>query len=607
MKLPTIAACMIVRNEEKLLPACLKSIRDYVDELVIVDTGSTDDTIKIAESFGARVYHHPWENHFSKHRNQSLAYAQSDWILVIDADEELMGGSGPLLREAVRTAEGIDGIAAIVECAFGHHGASAYSNSIRVIRSNGKIHYKGRVHNYLVGVKRVLWVPIRIYHHGYVLDRETQLKKFKRTVKLLKRDIQEDPSNPRPHHFLAASYLSENMYKEGALEARKAIDLYEKNANQSHNYLWSLYIATSCYLELGDIEAARKLAEKGVNICPDSMDLHYTLAIVAYKMNNRTMFHQHMDRYLNIKRLLETDPARFGQMVHHTGASQWWLYLLKGFFMMQAGEEDKASEAFKESKAACPNLFLYHSNLAVLYVQCNRFLQAAAQYRKALDMNPTDTRTMWALSYAYKRINRFSDQAKWLEKILEIDPGFPHARFQLGLAYMQLGNFESALATFQKVQQQDPNNRLAKINEALCLRGLARYESSIRLSETIEPSSDAEKQTLVSNLAACHYELGNRQQSIDAFIKLSEIKPTALEPPVYLSKLLMEKGDLKACLTQCNKLLTLLDIPEDRTANSAEKLGAFYIKAAKELASKKGNQELVRMCFELGAMLGRRK
>lgn len=82
---------MMVKNEEEMLPRCLNSIKHLIDELIVVDTGSTDKTIEIAESFGAKIYHHPWENNFSKHRNQSLGYATGDWIIQIDADEELNG------------------------------------------------------------------------------------------------------------------------------------------------------------------------------------------------------------------------------------------------------------------------------------------------------------------------------------------------------------------------------------------------------------------------------------------------------------------------------------------------------------------------------------
>ena len=92
---------MIVKNEEKFLSQSLNSIKDHVDELIIVDTGSTDRTVEIAEGFGAKVYHHPWENDFSKHRNQSISYASGDWILIIDADEELDNESAPLVRKLV--------------------------------------------------------------------------------------------------------------------------------------------------------------------------------------------------------------------------------------------------------------------------------------------------------------------------------------------------------------------------------------------------------------------------------------------------------------------------------------------------------------------------
>ncbi|HVP07398.1 MAG TPA: glycosyltransferase, partial [Candidatus Acidoferrum sp.] len=84
----TVSACMIVRNEEELLGRCLESIRDWVDEIVVVDTGSTDRTEEIAKSYGARVFHQPWEGDFSKHRNYSLERAICDWTLVIDADEQ---------------------------------------------------------------------------------------------------------------------------------------------------------------------------------------------------------------------------------------------------------------------------------------------------------------------------------------------------------------------------------------------------------------------------------------------------------------------------------------------------------------------------------------
>lgn len=96
-----ISVCMIVRNEETLLPRCLQSIQGIADEIIVVDTGSTDRTIEIGRRFGAKVYHHPWENDFSKHRNQSLSYATMDWVLVLDADEEFFSEDAAVMRQVL--------------------------------------------------------------------------------------------------------------------------------------------------------------------------------------------------------------------------------------------------------------------------------------------------------------------------------------------------------------------------------------------------------------------------------------------------------------------------------------------------------------------------
>ena len=196
---PTISACMIVKNEEKVLSRCLASICESVDEIIIVDTGSTDDSLNIARSFGAKVYCHPWEKDFARHRNQSIGYASGDWILIIDADEELISSTFETLHKAILAPDSVDGIYVCVENAS--PSGVLQSNSIRIIRNKCGIHYVGRVHNYLAGVTKTMFSDLRFFHHGYNLGRESDEQKFKRTTELLKLDVAEDPYNPRAHHF----------------------------------------------------------------------------------------------------------------------------------------------------------------------------------------------------------------------------------------------------------------------------------------------------------------------------------------------------------------------------------------------------------------------
>src|SRR4030095_3640898 len=99
---PTISLCMIVRNEERFISQCLKSVRGFVDQIIVVDTGSTDTTRELARQFGAEVFDHPWSGDFSEARNYSISRATGNWILIIDADEAVAERDARLLHDLVR-------------------------------------------------------------------------------------------------------------------------------------------------------------------------------------------------------------------------------------------------------------------------------------------------------------------------------------------------------------------------------------------------------------------------------------------------------------------------------------------------------------------------
>ena len=93
---------MIVKDEEDFLEQCLNSLKDYVDEIIIIDTGSTDKTIEIAKRFTDRVYEHEWPHDFSKARNISISYATCDWILILDADEIIAEHDLKKIKELIK-------------------------------------------------------------------------------------------------------------------------------------------------------------------------------------------------------------------------------------------------------------------------------------------------------------------------------------------------------------------------------------------------------------------------------------------------------------------------------------------------------------------------
>ena len=98
-----LSLCAIAKNEEAALPKCLSSVKGVVDEIVLLDTGSSDRTVEIALDIGAKVYNFDWCNDFSAARNEALKYVQGDWVLVLDADEVLVPEIVPSLKQAIKS------------------------------------------------------------------------------------------------------------------------------------------------------------------------------------------------------------------------------------------------------------------------------------------------------------------------------------------------------------------------------------------------------------------------------------------------------------------------------------------------------------------------
>jgi tetratricopeptide (TPR) repeat protein len=185
-----VSLCMIVRDEEELLEDCLASAAPWVDEIVVVDTGSTDGTRAVAARYGARIIDHPWSDSFAEARNVSIEAATGDWILWLDADERLDPASGPILRSlATRTWR--TAFYAEIENETGEDGREVVVHeALRMWRNSPEIRFKGRLHEQLDGIAfevpdRLERPDLRIRHLGYRPEIARAKGKAKRNRTLL--------------------------------------------------------------------------------------------------------------------------------------------------------------------------------------------------------------------------------------------------------------------------------------------------------------------------------------------------------------------------------------------------------------------------------------
>ena len=196
-----LSLCMIVKDEEEMLPGCLEPLKGVVDEMIVVDTGSSDRTVEIAESFGAKVVHFPWNGSFADARNVSINNATGDWIMYLDADEHLVAEDAPRLRELLgRTwREGFN----LVETNYtgGEDAGSATTHlALRVWRNRPGYRFEGRIHEQKTHTmpmflpERFETTTIRVRHYGYLNQRIAAREKSQRNIELLVQEARENPS-----------------------------------------------------------------------------------------------------------------------------------------------------------------------------------------------------------------------------------------------------------------------------------------------------------------------------------------------------------------------------------------------------------------------------
>ncbi|MDQ3812599.1 MAG: glycosyltransferase, partial [Armatimonadota bacterium] len=200
---PTISLCMIVRNEERVLGDCLQSVQPWVDEIIIVDTGSEDRTVEIAHSFGARVFHFPWCDDFSAARNESLCHATGDWLFWMDADDTIPEACGQKLHELVFLSEDrVTGFLMQVHIppAPGETGCTVVDH-VKLFRNWPELRFEGRIHEQILEAiyrcdGRVERSDLYVVHSGYDYSPEGQQRKRERDLLLLEKDLQDRPDHP---------------------------------------------------------------------------------------------------------------------------------------------------------------------------------------------------------------------------------------------------------------------------------------------------------------------------------------------------------------------------------------------------------------------------
>ncbi len=207
-----LSACLIVKNEAILLPYCLESICTFVDEIIVVDTGSNDNTVEIAHSYGAQIYRFAWVNDFSAARNESLRHAKGEWILYVDADEAIDAVNAAKIREiitrkdivAVTVRQCIPQPADNIATAF-------YSEYCRLFHFHPDIRFEGVVHEQILPSierigGRILRTDIVLHHWAYAATEEKKQRRAERNLRYLLNELKKVQDDAFIYFNLGVTY-----------------------------------------------------------------------------------------------------------------------------------------------------------------------------------------------------------------------------------------------------------------------------------------------------------------------------------------------------------------------------------------------------------------
>lgn len=349
---PFFSVCMIVRNEEKVLTRCLDSIKDLVDEIIIVDTGSDDNTKNIALNYTDKVFDFDWVDDFSIARNYAASKATGEWILVLDADEFVDRESFINFIDNFKKEKHEANIYAIKILNFVGDSANhtAFNYHERLYRNDGDILYYRSIHEMLKhkkGNEKRAISNLQIYHSGYMKETIKDKNKSKRNLNLLESKTIKEPVD---YYFLGNEYYSIGEYD-------KAIKYYQKGFQNKPglNYDWVIKLLVKlvhCLHDAKRQKEALEIAEAGMETYPDIADFQF----------------------------------------------------LKGKILFDQGKYDSSISIFKDILAKKNNLiadssidyleFFPYKFLGHAYEQIGKFQLAVINYSKALSLNNNDD-SLW--------------------------------------------------------------------------------------------------------------------------------------------------------------------------------------------------------------------
>jgi tetratricopeptide (TPR) repeat protein len=457
----TLSLCMIVRDEEQMLGRCLAAAAPAVDEIIVVDTGSTDSTIEIARSFGARVIEFPWTGSFSEARNVSFEAATGDWLVYLDADEILVAEDRDRLR-AITGRTWREAFYLVETSYLGElgEGTATVNTALRVFRNRPEYRFTNQLHEQIYKTlpsylpMRLEQTTIRVEHYGYLGAVRTAKDKSRRNIELLLQEASGSDASAFHHFNLGSEYLIVGELDASVRElsrARQMLD--EQGALRSTIYappLWSRLV--SALFLSGRGSEATTVAAEALQALPDFTDIVLDQARGAQAAGDLTGARELFSRCLE----MGDAPAAYGGMV---GAGTFWPMLGLAAVGMAEGGVSGARAHIERCMAEHPEFLTVAVPYTTILLTQGADISEILRGLESLGQLPASARL--AVGETMRRFGEREGAVAQYRLAVDGAPGNAGARCTLAELLLEAGRFDEAVEAVAPVPDGDPFAGLA--------------------------------------------------------------------------------------------------------------------------------------------------
>lgn len=485
-----LTLCMIVRDNARTIEAALVSVRPWVDEMIVVDTGSVDETPAICRRLGAKVHSFPWCDDFSAARNESLGHAAGEWLFWMDSDDTITPENGRKLRDLAAREPSPDvlGFVLQVHCPSGHEERDVtVVDHVKVFRNRPDLRFEHRIHEQILPAIRraggeIEFTDIYVTHSGSDQTDDGRKRKLERDFRILRLDLAERPEHPFVLFNLGMTHADAAQYSEAIDYLNRCI--VHSKPNESH--LRKAYaLLVNSYQQSSRHDDAWNKLQEGRQLFPDDPELLF----------RQGMLHHHFGRHKQAEaaylRVLEpqsnrhfssVDAGIFGHKVRHNLArvyedmgrvdsaqGQWelavkddpsyrlgWRALIE--LLLRERAMDRARLAInrmmeKTSAAVACEKQLSLARLALATGDQEAAIEATAQ---AMTVLPLDRDAMDLNCRIYFESLQFEMAEASLRNLLRVFPEDSSAHHNLGIVLLQRDRPREAIGEFSRSLSERP-------------------------------------------------------------------------------------------------------------------------------------------------------